>query len=62
VDKEMVRRSDQVVLLADSSKFDNPSFVSYAALKDIDIVISDEGLGPDLRRGDETAGVRLVIA
>jgi DeoR family fructose operon transcriptional repressor len=61
VDEEMIRRSEQVILLADSSKFDNPSFVSYAGLKDIDIIISDEGLKPEQRRAYESAGVRLIV-
>jgi DeoR family fructose operon transcriptional repressor len=61
VDEEMIRRSEQVVLLADSSKFDNPSFVSYAGLGDVDIIISDEGLAPERRREYESAGVRLFV-
>lgn len=61
VDEEMIRRSEQVILLADSSKFDNPSFVSYAGLKDIDVIISDEGLGAEQRREYESAGVRLFV-
>jgi DeoR/GlpR family transcriptional regulator of sugar metabolism len=61
VDEEMIRRSEQVILLADSSKFDNPSFVSYAGLKDIDVIISDEGLKPEQRREYESAGVRLFV-
>ncbi len=59
--QQAVARYQQVVLLADSSKFDNPSFVSYAALKDVDIIISDGGLKPEQRREYESAGVRLFV-
>jgi DeoR/GlpR family transcriptional regulator of sugar metabolism len=61
VDEEMIRRSERVVLLADSSKFDNPSFVSFAALRDVDVIISDEGLASERRKAYESAGVRLFV-
>jgi hypothetical protein len=43
------------------SRFWRSSSSANAALKGIDIIISDEGLAPEQRREYESAGVRLFV-
>lgn len=62
IDEEMISRSAEVILLTDSSKFNRPSFVSYARLEDIDIIITDNGLENSLRRNYESLGIRIITA
>jgi DeoR family fructose operon transcriptional repressor len=62
IDEEMIDRSDEVILLADSSKFDSPSFVSYATLDAIDTLVTDTGLDPGVRKEYEDLGIKLIIA
>lgn len=46
--REMMRRSDQVILLADHSKFGKRMFHRFAALSDIDMIITDRMPDPEL--------------
>ncbi len=60
--KELVmRRANQVMLLADSSKLGVPSFASSGALEDIDILITDS-IGADFREQLEQRGVEIILA
>lgn len=45
----MVGMADEVVLLADSSKFGVQAFTHVASLKDIHVMITDNGLSSELR-------------
>jgi DeoR family fructose operon transcriptional repressor len=62
IDEDMIDRSDQVILLADSSKFDSPSFVSYATLDAVNVIVTDSGLDTGLRKEYEKLGIKIIIA
>jgi DeoR family fructose operon transcriptional repressor len=62
IDEEMIDRSDEVILLADSTKFNSPSFVSYATLDAINIIITDKSLDNTLRKDFEDLGIRIIMA
>jgi len=60
--KELVmRRANQVILLADSSKLGVPSFARSGVLEDIDLLITDS-IGPDFREQLEQRGVEILLA
>jgi DeoR/GlpR family transcriptional regulator of sugar metabolism len=61
-ERRMMAQSQQVVLLADSSKFGQQALARLGRLDEIDIVVSDERLSPEYRRAVEAAGCRLEIA
>jgi DeoR family transcriptional regulator, fructose operon transcriptional repressor len=50
------------VVLADHTKFGNDCFARFADLKEVDTVVTDDGLEPALANKFEAAGVRLVLA
>jgi DeoR family ulaG and ulaABCDEF operon transcriptional repressor len=61
-ERRHVDRAKQVIVLADSSKFDVASGHVVCELKEIDILITDSGIPPAHRKMLESAGVRLIIA
>ena len=58
----MMQQAQQIVLLADSSKFGQQALARLCALNEIDIVVSDREISADDRSAIRTAGCRLVIA
>jgi len=60
--RRLIDRADELVVLADSSKFTNPSGNVVAELSEIDIFVTDEGISADQRAMLEKAGVEVIIA
>ena len=57
----LIKRSDQVILLADSSKMGKSWFDHYADITDVDIIITDSGISDDYRTKLEYLGIDLRI-
>ena len=62
VKRAMVRAGQRVVVLADSSKLGREHLVRYAALEDVDVLITDEGADPGVVAELEKAGLEVVLA
>lgn len=62
IDEEMTNRSDQVILLADSSKFNTPSFVSYAGIDSIDIIVTDSRIENEVVRSYQKFNIQILRA
>lgn len=58
----IVRGARRVVLLADSSKFDEETLVSFAHLEDIDALITDHAPGQLLGAALADADVEVIVA
>ena len=58
---KMMAASSKTVVLADSSKFGQHGFGRIATLEDVDIIITDDGVSPEMRKIVEDAGVELII-
>ena len=61
-ERRLIDRADEVVLLVDSTKFATSSGIVVCALDEIDILITDEGVGDSEAQMVERAGVRLIVA
>ncbi len=59
---QMVRRADQVVLCADSSKWGKKGNVNTIRLSEVDCLVTDEAASDDLKRQMREHGVEVVIA
>lgn len=59
VKAQMVERAGRVVLVADESKFDERSFVSFADVGDVDVLITDGDPPTDLADALDDAGVTI---
>lgn len=58
----MTEHAKSIVLLADSSKFGKTGFGKICELRDIDILVTDEGLPDSVRTKLEELGVHVIIA
>ena len=58
----MVASARRVVCLVDSSKIGVEAPLRFAALADVDVVVTDDGIAADDRRALERAGVEVVVA
>jgi DeoR family fructose operon transcriptional repressor len=58
----IVRSSRRTVALVDSSKHGEESFVRFADLADLDVLITDRAPDADLAAALEAAGVEVVVA
>jgi len=56
----VIERTDQVILLADSSKAGNVSFAQAGGLDDIDLVITDTGLDSSFLKGLKEKQINVV--
>ena len=57
VNRAMLRIAREVILVADASKFSKRSMVRIASFSEIDTIVSDTGLRPEIQR--EGALIRL---
>lgn len=62
VKRAMVECARQVIALVDSSKFDQEHFVRFAEPAQISVVITDDGIRPETKRGLEAADIEVVVA
>ena len=58
----MMEVSDRTVVLADSTKFGRRGFGKICPLEDIDVIVTDEGIKPEMKEHLENIGVKVVIA
>ncbi len=58
----MIDIAREVILVADSSKFNRKSLAHICPSSKIDVVVTDDGLGDDARKQLEENGIRLVVA
>ncbi len=62
VKRAMVRAGQRVVVLADSSKLGREHLVRFAALEDVDVVVTDGGADPAVVERLADAGVEVLVA
>jgi DeoR family transcriptional regulator, ulaG and ulaABCDEF operon transcriptional repressor len=61
-ERRLIEKADQIIVLADSRKFDAPSGHVVCGLEAIDIVITDDGIDAKARKMLADNGVELIIA
>ena len=61
-EEKLIGQADELVVLVDSSKFDNRSSLVLCPLERVDIVITDEGITDRQAAMLEAAEIRLIVA
>lgn len=61
-ERQMMKSADEVIIVADSTKFGRSSLARLCGLDDVDAVVVDHGLDRAWRERLEQAGVRVVTA
>lgn len=62
LNRVMIDISRQVIVVADSSKFQRRSLAFIAPVARVDILVTDAGIDPDEKKRLENAGVKVIIA
>ncbi len=62
VKRAMVRAADQLVALVDASKFGREAFLTFAALDDLDTLVTDGPVANEMMEKCAALKVRIVIA
>lgn len=60
--RKMIEVARKVIIVADHSKFGRDSMLHVADLKDLDTVVSDEGLALEFQQMIEDSGVKCMLA
>ncbi len=58
----MIEMSNQIIVLADSSKIGKRSLAFICPISNIDIIVTDNGISNEQKSGLENVGVKVVIA
>ena len=61
-ERRLIDRADEVVLLVDSSKFHSSSGTIVCGLDEVDTVITDAGIGDEMKRVLIGSGAEVIIA
>lgn len=61
-ERAMMAAADEVIVVADSSKFGHTSLALLCGLSDVHTVVVDSGIADDWRERLTAAGVRLMVA
>lgn len=62
IKEKMIGRAEEVILLADSSKFGVQAFTHVAELDQVDVIITDRKIPRDTVEKLEARGIKVVIA
>ena len=57
----MVANASRVALLCDSSKAANDSFMTFARIDDIDVLVTDDGMPDEIVEAARAAGVETIV-
>lgn len=60
--QKMIRASQTTVVMADSSKFGQRGFGRICGLDQVQYIVTDTGVSPEIMRRLEEAGIQLIIA
>jgi DeoR/GlpR family transcriptional regulator of sugar metabolism len=62
VKKRVAANAKEVIVLADSSKFNRNGFVSFLPLEGVHVIVTDSGIPPAARQALEERNIRVLIA
>jgi len=60
--KSMISIAHKVIILCDSSKIGKSSFVQFADIQDIDIIVTDKNISEEAKQDLESKQVNVIIA
>ena len=61
-ERRLLGRAEQIILLVDSSKFEDPAGQAPCELDEISAIVTDAGLPDDCARYIAAAGAQLIVA
>ena len=61
VNREMCQVSNEIIVVADSSKLNKKSYCSICNINDIDILITDSGINSEFKKSVMSLGVKVIV-
>jgi DeoR family L-fucose operon activator len=61
IKERMIGMADEVILLADSSKFGVQAFTHVANIADVDVIITDRRIAKEMIERLEDRGITVII-
>ncbi|MCH5377615.1 MAG: DeoR/GlpR transcriptional regulator, partial [Planctomycetes bacterium] len=61
-ERAMMKAADEVIVVADSTKFGRTSLASLCELRQVDVLVTDDQICDPWKAALNEAGVRLIIA
>lgn len=61
-ERRLIERADEIIVLADASKFETASGHVVCGLEEVDAIVTDDRISDQARTMIEQAGVRLILA
>ena len=62
LNQQMMRAAQKVIVLADSTKFGRRGFAKIGNIEDIDMIITDSGINPNVVKQIEEHGIEVIVA
>lgn len=62
LNQQMMRAAQKVIVLADSTKFGRRGFAKIGNIEDIDMVITDSGVNPNVVKQIKEHGIEVIVA
>jgi DeoR family transcriptional regulator of aga operon len=62
IKKRVAANSEEVIVLADSSKFNRNVFVTFLPLERVNVIVTDTGVSPEFRKALEERNIRVLVA
>ncbi len=62
LNQQMMRAAQKVIVLADSTKFGRRGFAKIGNIEDIDMIITDSGVNPNVVKQIEEHGIEVIVA
>ena len=60
--QQMMRAAQKVIVLADSTKFGRRGFAKIGNIEDIDMIITDSGINPNVVKQIKEHGIEVIVA
>ncbi len=61
MNKELIKKADKVIIIADHSKIESDRFINIADIKEIDMLITDKKASKEALERIRKAGVEVVV-
>ena len=60
--KKIIEASNKIIAVTDHSKFGKQNFIFVTPIEKIDVIVTDKGISPQIKRKMERKGVEVIVA
>ena len=60
--KKIIEASNKIIAVTDHSKFGKQNFIFVTPIEKIDVIVTDKGISPQIKKEMERKGVEVIVA